>query len=208
MQFTIIEKIIEQIRCLTLVNVHWLNVLLQALCIEVAIVLLIPAIGLIVNEILVFGLRESFAKMLGPDVEWVISNYLLVIGVVIHELSHALFAFVTGAKVTEVAIFKPDGKSLGHVCYYTRGPAVLAAVQNSLGACAPVVTGLILSSLIIVIVFPLLTAIWQKCVAIYILVSIIFHMNMSRADLENYFRGAWVLILFALPFCFAYLMLN
>lgn len=208
MQFTFIKNIIEQIRSLAVVDIRWLNTLIQAIGIELLFVLLVPVIGLLVNEIIVGGVRGAVARAIGSKTELVLGSYLLAPGVVIHESSHALFALVTGAKVTEVAFFNPDGRSLGHVCYYTRGPALFAALQNSLSACAPVVTGLLLSLLIVGKVFPLLTEVWQWCVVIYVLVSIVFHMNMSKADLSNYFRGAWVLVLITLPFCFAYLMLH
>jgi len=201
------KEIIELIRLLTPFDNGWLNALIQAAALELILALLIPVLGSVVEAVIVKGVRGAASKALGIKMEYIISNYILAAGVIIHELSHALFALLTGAKVTEVALFKPDGNSLGHVCYCTRGPAVSSALQNCLGSCAPVVTGLILSALMVTKVYPSLTVAWQKWFAIYLLVSMVFHMNMSEADLKNYFKGAGVLILFALPFCFLYMLL-
>jgi len=201
-----IKEIIELIQRLTPVDNGLLNVLIQAAVFEVIMLLLIPAFGGVVNAVIVKGIRGIASKILGPRIEYIISNYILFVGVVIHELSHALFALITGAKVTEVALFRPNGDTLGHVCYYNRGSAFAVALQDCLGACAPVVSGLILSTLIVSKVFPVLTLAWQKIAVVYLLVSIVFHMSMSEADLKNYFKGAWVLFLFALPFCFAYML--
>jgi len=200
------NELIELLQNLTPAENGLLNILIQAAVLEAVIVLLIPALGTAVNAVIVKGVRGVAVRLLGSRIEYFVSNYFLFVGVVIHELSHALFAFLTGAKVTEVAVFRPEGNALGHVCYYTRGPRILAALQNGLSSCAPVVTGLVVSALLTVKVFPVLTAPWQRGAVIYLLVAVVFHMNMSKADLKNYFKGAGVLVPVALPFCFLYLL--
>jgi len=203
-----LQDLIELIKLITPVENSWLNTLIQTLIFEAVMVLIIPLIGILINSVIVKGIRRIIASIIGCRLEFIISNYLFAIGVVIHELSHALFAFVTGAKITEIALFKPDDNSLGHVCYVPRGPALFRALQNSLSSCAPVVTGLILSTLMVIKLFPALTVTWQWVLTIYLLASIVFHMTMSGADLKNYFRGVGVLLLFALPFCFVFLMFS
>jgi len=178
-----------------------LNTIIQAIVFEVAMFLSVPLLGIVIEGIVVRGIRRIIAKLITGAGEYVFTSYILFIGVVIHELSHAFFALITGAKITEVALFKPEGGSLGHVSFVARGNAFFQALQNSFSACAPVVVGIIITSLIALRLFPVLNATWQWIVVIYLFVSVLFHMNMSGADLKCYFKGALPLLLLALPVC-------
>ena len=177
------------------------NKIIQALAFEGVMFLIIPILGVIVECIIVRGLRKMIANLISGPAEYYFSNYVLFFGVVIHELSHALFALITGAKITEIALFKPDNGSLGHVNFQTRGDPFLRALQLSVSACAPVVVGSILLTLLIFKVFPVLSTTILWVLTIYAAVSVLFHMNMSGADLKCYFKGAGPILLVGLPFC-------
>ncbi len=133
------------------------------------------------------------------DLTLFIMNYVTFPGTIIHELSHALFATITGAKVTEISFF-PKGDTLGHVNYITRGSFLTKRLQLSLTSCAPVITGIAIQILIIwaqqmgYFKSPLIIA-----AVIYADTSIITHADMSKKDLENYIRGLVIL----LPFTWA-----
>ena len=158
-----------------------------------------PAVGFIVESVMVNGLRRVLARLVGHRFECFFSNYALFVGVIIHELSHAFFALITGAKVVEVALFKPENGSLGHVVYQSRGNTFARALQSSFSSCAPVVVGLVLCGLMITKVFPILTVSWQWILAIYLFISIAFHMNMSKVDIKVYFSGLLPLLVIMLP---------
>ena len=175
------------------------NFIIDALLFEAAAFMIIPLAGIIVNSVIVSGIRRIVAKIVGNKFEFILSNYVLFVGVIIHELSHAFFALITGAKVVEVALFKPDGKSLGHVNFITRGDPFVRALQSSFSSCAPVIVGICSSYFIITVIFPMLSVLWQWILCIYVLISIVFHMDMSSQDLKIYFKGSIPLLCAFLP---------
>ena len=177
------------------------NKIIQAVAFEGVMFLVIPILGIIVEYIIVRGLRKIIARLTSRSVEYYFSNYVLFFGVVVHEISHALFALITGAKITEIALFKPDNNSLGHVEFQPRGDTFLRALQLSVSACAPVVVGSILLIGLIFKVVPMLSTTIQWILTIYASVSVLFHMNMSKADLNCYFKGAGPILLVGLPVC-------
>ena len=178
-----------------------LNTIIQAAAFEGAVFIGIPLLGLLIELVVVRVIREMIGYAIFGSAEPYFSNYFLFAGVVIHELSHALFAFVTGAKITEIALFKPEGNSLGHVAIQARGDAFMRSLQRSFSACAPVVTGSILLLIAVFRVFPAITTVAQWTVVIYLFISILFHMNMSSADLKCYFKGAGPVLLLLFPIC-------
>lgn len=180
---------------------EFVNKIIQAAAFEGVMFLIIPLLGVIVEYIIVRGLRKMIAALISGQAEYYFSNYVLFFGVVVHELSHALFALITGAKITKIALFKPDNGSLGHVEFQTRGDAFLRALQLSVSACAPVVVGSILLTVLIFRIFPALSTTIQWILTIYASVSVLFHMNMSKADLKCYFKGAGPILLVGLPVC-------
>ena len=64
-------------------------------------------------------------------------NYLTFPGVILHELSHALLAFLTGAEITHIRFFSPDGDSLGSVSIRPRGNFLTMSMQRGFSAMAP-----------------------------------------------------------------------
>ena len=157
----------------------------------------VPILGLIaeyVNKLLKLCLKKVF----GPKFTYVLCNYITFPGTVHHELSHALLAFVTGAKIDSISLFKPDGDSLGCVEYRNRGSFVFRAIQNSMSAIAPILCGAATSSAIIYALFNCDIPIPAVIALIYILVSIILHMRMSNADIKIMWKGIPVVFLIVL----------
>ena len=184
---------------INLTSIGAVNLVIQALLFEIAIFLAVPLLGILVESILVRGVRGILARLLGHKGEFIFSNYILCIGVVIHELSHAFFALITGAKIVEVALFKPEGNSLGHVTFQTRGNTFTKALQSSFSASAPVVVGMIISALLLFKIFPIIVPNWLFILVLYVFVAVVFHMNMSKPDLKAYFKGTFPLLAIFLP---------
>ena len=92
----------------------YVNYLLTALILTFAI----PGAGVVIEQFVKL-LYSVTAAFLGDSFTYFIFNRLTFIGVFHHELSHALLATVTGAKVTKIVFFHPDGDRLGYVTYST-----------------------------------------------------------------------------------------
>ena len=157
--------------------------------------------GIIIAGILLLGLLAECLQQLivqaivflsNPRTAKLIVNRITFVGVVHHELSHALLAFLTGAKITKISLFKPDKKSgpLGSVSFLPRGFGIMQAVQRTLASIAPVPCGMTTSWLIYSLALPECSEIWHYAIVIYILVSILVHMNLSPADIKAAAKGA------------------
>ena len=146
-----------------------------------------------INQILM----ELLTKICGKRAAYVMLNYLTFPGTVIHELSHAGMALITGAKVTEISFFdKPLSGNLGHVNYIARGGIVSKSIQHCLTSCAPVLTGAAVQIMAVVLInSSYITKSWQMVLLIYIDISILIHSSMSRQDIKNYLRGLKVVLL-------------
>lgn len=137
---------------------------------------------------------EAIAMLLGivadPWLAYGLINYLTIPGVVLHELSHAFFAYVTGAKVIEVAPFKKDENSLGHVYFRNKGNALLVSLQNIFISCAPMLIGgiVVYGCYCAMFVLPA-KLLWLKIIIAYIGISMFFHMTMSFADIKVFVKG-------------------
>ena len=102
-----------------------INYLLTALILTFAI----PGAGVVIEQFVKL-LYSVTAAFLGDSFTYFIFNRLTFIGVFHHELSHALLATVTGAKVTKIVFFHPDGDRLGYVEYVTRGNIIMRSIQG------------------------------------------------------------------------------
>lgn len=125
-------------------------------------------------------------------------NYITFPGVMHHELSHALFAFLTGAKVTEIKLFRIHHKdgALGYVSYAPRGNFIMQSIQKVLASIAPIICGCITCSLLYFYVQPIAAEnTLGLCLYYYILVSIILHMSLSKQDITVMKGGLLVVIL-------------
>lgn len=143
-------------------------------------------------EKLTVGLIALFA---GSGSANFIESCLSYPGVAWHELSHALFATITGAKVTSISLRRrpaPDGKGyiLGSVLYVPRGPRALRSLQMFLTGIAPAITGLAGMAAIAVLAFPNCTEIWHWVIWIYLFVCLLLHSGPSSQDLKGVGAGA------------------
>ena len=124
-------------------------------------------------------------------------NYITFVGVIHHELSHALLAFLSGAKVTEIKLFRIHHKdgALGYVAYAPRGNFILQSIQKVATSIAPIICGFISCSLLWLYVRPVaMESIWSICLFYYVLVSIILHMSLSKQDIKVMKGGLLVVI--------------
>lgn len=125
-------------------------------------------------------------------------NYVTFIGVVHHELSHALLAFLTGAKVTEVKLFRINHKDgrLGYVSYAPRGNFIMMSIQKVFASVAPILMGFVTCGFLYMYVLPMAEAsIWGICLFYYVFLSIILHMSLSKQDIQVMKGGIIVVIL-------------
>ncbi len=154
--------------------------------------LLIPAIifslGMVAEAIgnVISGI---VALAFGGKVAFFIRNRLTFPGTVHHELSHALFALISGAKVTKVELFHVRGEQLGCVEFYPRGNAFSKSLQMAFASIAPVVCGTASMCLLYWLWRFRCGELWQYILVGYLGTSIFLHMNMSGQDIRNALRG-------------------
>ena len=150
-------------------------------------ILLVLILGFSINyltNIIVYNL----VKFLGNKFTFVLTNYLTWPGVVHHELSHALIAFLTGAIVKKIVVF-PKGDSLGHINFIPIGNIFFRSIQTSLTAIAPPALGIVSLFLISIYVFPNCKVWWDYLLTGYVFISIVLHMKLSKTDYQNFFIG-------------------
>lgn len=152
------------------------------------VLLVIPILGLTIGFI-EKAIFRFISKHLGVKMAVILNDRITFIGVVHHELSHALFALISGAKITSMDLFKPKNGTLGSVSISPRGSGILKSIQMTLTAIAPVVTGMISMSLIVWIGIKNNLDIWWTVILIYLFLSILFHSTMSKADLKCALKG-------------------
>lgn len=140
-------------------------------------------------------LGKSLARLFGAKFANIFINRITFIGVMHHELSHTLFALLTGAKITSIRLFKPNKQagSLGSISYATRGPLVLRAIQSTLTSMAPTICGTI--SVICICKFGFSDVIWKNILFGCLLLCIVIHMNMSTQDIKIALKGLPICLL-------------
>ena len=132
------------------------------------------------------ALNAIFSKKMALFIE----DRLTFPGTMLHECSHVLFAWITGAKIQKVRLLTFfDAHRLGYVIFAPRGNKLQRRVQLAFSSSAPVIMGITELSVIIKIwTYFDLTFGW-KCLLVYLFISIFNHMSMSVADIKNYCRG-------------------
>lgn len=172
----------------------WNNEFLIPLYYTLAVPAAIFLFGLLVEWIgnLLTGVLAAF---LGNRAAFFIRNRLTFIGTVHHELAHALFAFLSGAKIKKIELFHVRGNQLGCVEFYPRGNRFVKAIQMTLASIAPVIMGGV--SLCVLYYFWHYQCFepWHYVLTGYLIVSILFHMNMSPQDVKNAWKGMPVMML-------------
>ena len=167
---------------------------------DVALVIVLVALTVIASRLLEKLAVSLIALVAGSGSAMLIESYLTYPGVVYHELSHALFALVTGARVTKISLKRrpaPDGQGyiLGSVQYIPRGGRVLQSFQLLLTGLAPSITGLAGMAAIATFAFPRCSATWHWVIWIYLFVCLLLHSGLSRQDLKGVWAGAPIVVL-------------
>ena len=171
------------------------NLFLYSLALAVVVPFLIIVVGYALN-LLQMGLAELLALFLDPWWVEVIINYLFFPGVMLHELSHAFMALITGAKVSEVKLFKKQGKSLGHVSFSPRGSKIMISIQEVFISSAPMFFGamIVFASFKLMLLIPW-SAWLLKVLAGYVGASMFFHMTMSSQDVKVFVKGIPIIMI-------------
>lgn len=166
------------------------TILLNSFASVIIILLLGICLGFFFNFIRDFAAKHN---PLGSN----LINYLTFVGVMHHELSHALLAFLSGAKVSEIKLFRIHHKdgALGYVSYAPRGNFIMQSIQKVATSIAPIICGMISCCLLWLYVRPMaMESIWGICLFYYILVSIILHMSLSKQDIKVMKGGLLVVV--------------
>lgn len=156
------------------------------------------AIDTIVNSIAI-----TLYKYCGRFITMLVMNYITFVGVIHHELSHAMFAFFTGADIVKVDLFKVTNNTLGQVMYRTRGNMFMRSIQDTLSAIAPMVTGVFSEYMLYNLLTKHQLAGGGKLIILYVMVSILCHMSLSVQDIKMMLRGLPIFAL--LVFLFMYI---
>lgn len=169
----------------------------EALC-DLLFVAAAVVLVVLLSRLLETVVVSLIALVAGSGAAMLVESYLTFPGVVYHELSHALFALVTGARVKSISLRHKrtaDGYILGSVSYVPRGGRVLQAFQLFLTGVAPTLTGLAGMAAIANFAFPACTETWQTVVWAYLFACLLLHSGLSRQDLEGMYAGAPIVLL-------------
>ncbi|MCR5128631.1 MAG: hypothetical protein K6B69_11090 [Lachnospiraceae bacterium] len=158
--------------------------------ISLAVIVAIPMTGFLIH-LFVTRLLANLLSLINPSGKLFlfVANTLTFPGVCYHELSHALFAFITGAKVKKIVLYHKEGNHLGYVEMIPRGPLPLKWMQMSFSACAPVITGLIGECVILWVFATLTLPTWGYILCGFFFFCLLLHMEMSGADIKGYLKG-------------------
>lgn len=163
-------------------------------------------VGYIVNRIEIFQM-QVLMRITTRKMALIICNYVTCVGTVIHEMSHAIVAWATGARIKELRLLEISKTGrLGHVSFVPVGSKMKQSWQMSMTACAPTLNGMLWCYILIrVLMLYDLPLVWT-CFIVYLLVSIFDHMSMSEADIRNYMKG--MLIVFPVAFFIMFLLVH
>lgn len=148
------------------------------------------AVGAVMDCIL-----KGVAELAGSRPAFFLANYITFPGVMLHELSHAAGAKLSGARLDRVSLFEPNGKTLGCVEFTCKGKRRRhIAFQRAISSCAPVIGGAVFVPMFMSIASwgvgsPLLQA-----MSLHGAFSMACHMDMSRQDMKNYIKGCFWLL--------------
>lgn len=132
---------------------------------------------------------------MSPKKALFIADRLTFPGTMLHEIAHALIAWITGAVIQKIKLLTFfDAHRLGYVYFCPRGNRVQQYFQLSIVSCAPVLLGMIELNVIYSIYTSIIAPLWLQILLIYLFISILNHMTMSTADVKNYCRGLIVVL--------------
>lgn len=134
---------------------------------------------------------KALAQVVDNRKRMLIINKLTFLGVIHHELAHAIVFFLTGAKVIKIQLFTLDSRSghLGQVQVIHRGSLFLRNIQRTLGAVAPVFLGIADIAMILSIVKNYELFGWLDTFLYYLALSIFIHMDLSKEDIKVALKG-------------------
>lgn len=134
---------------------------------------------------------KILTKFVSPKAAIFIEDRLTFPGTMLHEIAHALIAWLTGVIVQKIKLLTFfDAHRLGYVYFCPRGNRVQQYFQLSVVSCAPVLLGMTeLNVLHYINTHVLLMPLYMRILIIYLFISILNHMTMSTADIKNYCRG-------------------
>lgn len=167
----------------------YVNAFINALLIP----MIIFSVGFLIEKIS-NAITRFLAHFIGEKAAFFIRNRLTFPGTVHHELSHAFFALISGAKVTKVKLFKLQGQQLGYVEFVPRGNAFTRAIQMTLTSIAPIVCGAATLCILSWLWRYRCLAPWHYILVGYLFVSVGFHLNMSEQDIKNSLKGIPVMV--------------
>lgn len=139
-------------------------------------------------QIIADGIKQITRKLLsifvGKKFAIFILNYATFIGTIHHELSHAIFAILTGAKILSVRLFTINRYKLGSVTYQLRGGIFRKALQQTIVSMAPLLTAIPTSYILFKYGYSGTENILFKSFILYAIISIILQSSMSRQDIK------------------------
>lgn len=185
------------------------TVLCTALSDACCVIFAIAAVAL-ASALLEMGFKKACSLFASPEKIWILEGYLTYPGVVFHELSHALFAWLTGAHGIRISLrrrqLESGGTVLGSVDFIPSSNPILQSVQRVASGVAPAVTGLVAMILMIMLAFPSCTQWWQWAIWIYLFVCVLLHSELSSQDLRTagagipWIAAALILVFLVFPF--------
>lgn len=185
-----------------------IGLLLFSTIITIVAFLLIPLVGTIFDKLEAYELR-GMSKIFPAKFTIFFANRITIFGVIVHELSHALFAHITGASIRKISVLDiMKNGTLGHVDIGLRGGRIQRSFQSTLSACGPIIGGCFVLFLLITILRSFCSTIPQYAFIIFLIISVVNHLSMSPQDIHLYKKGLWItiptviIILFALLYFF------
>ena len=118
------------------------------------------------------------------------------------QLSHLLLAFLTGAKIESVVLFrvKPKNGNIGEVTFKPRGSKWMQALQVVLSSVAPMLLGLWSLWVLVSVLMPKSTGLYLGVYG-YLAFSIFMNMALSKQDIKNIFsKFGWLLLVLFIMF--------
>ena len=166
----------------------------RAAAIDVACLAAVLAGAVLLARLLQALAVRAIALVAGATSANVIVGYLTYPGVLFHELSHALAALLSGARVTGISLGRvaaADGSGwvLGSVTFVPRGPKLLQAFQLALTGIAPALTGLAGLAALVHFGPALCSKPWHGALLVYLFICVLLHMDLSQADVARILEG-------------------
>ena len=176
-----------------------LSDVLKTAALDTLCVVAIVAVTMLISSLLQAVVKGLISIVAGSASANIIEGYLTYPGVVYHELSHALFATISGAKVTSISLKRTpladgSGYVLGSVTFVPRGNKVLQSFQLAFTGIAPLVTGMLAMYLMARYAFPACTKPWHWIVWGYLFLCVLLHTELSGTDLTRILEGLPIIL--------------